>query len=339
MTITDVARAAGVSIAVVSYALNDRPGVSDSTRRHVLRVADDLGWRPNAAARSMRSAVAASVGLQTLDPGRCTLSRSVALELAGGLRPRLGATALAVEVVADRTAGAAALEAAWTERRHAAFVLHDLLLDDPRMRAAARVGAPVVAVTPPGVGTAGVTAPVWFAGQAEAAVGRYLTDLGHRRFALVVEDARTDVARALHEGILDATTGRHATVEVVEVSGAPEAGAAAARLLARDDRPTALVTDGDVSALAVLGSARHRGFRVPWEVSVVAGSDAETCRLVEPQLTAVSRPWRSLAPVVDAALDRVRGVGEDGRDPGPTPPTARLVIRGTTAPPPSSGGA
>ncbi|ANC30735.1 LacI family DNA-binding transcriptional regulator [Isoptericola dokdonensis] len=337
MTITDVARAAGVSIAVVSYALNGRPGVSDSTRRHVLRVADDLGWRPNAAARSMRSAVASSVALHTLDPRSGSLSRPVALELAGGLRPHLGTTALALEVLADRAAGAAALEAGWTERRHAAFVLHDLLLDDARMRAAGRVGAPVVAVTPPGIGTAGVTDPVWFAGHAEAAVGRYLTDLGHRNFALLVDDARADVARALHEGLLDATAGLRAAVEVVEVSGAAEAGAAAARLLARTDRPTALVTDGDVSALAVLESARHRGFQVPWEVSVVAGSDAETCRLVDPQLTAVSRPWRALAPVVAAALD-LGTTPEDPAEqpPGPTVPTARLVIRGTTAPPPSS---
>ena len=54
-TITDVARAAGVSIAVVSYALNGRPGVSAATRERVLRVADEFGWRPSAAARSMRT--------------------------------------------------------------------------------------------------------------------------------------------------------------------------------------------------------------------------------------------------------------------------------------------
>ena len=50
-TITDVARAAGVSIAVVSYALNGRPGVSAATRERVLRVADEFGWRPSAAAQ------------------------------------------------------------------------------------------------------------------------------------------------------------------------------------------------------------------------------------------------------------------------------------------------
>src|SRR5665647_1736074 len=50
-TIRDVAKAAGVSIVVVSYALNGRPGVSATTRDRVLRVADEYGWRPSTSAR------------------------------------------------------------------------------------------------------------------------------------------------------------------------------------------------------------------------------------------------------------------------------------------------
>jgi DNA-binding LacI/PurR family transcriptional regulator len=342
VTITDVARAAGVSIAVVSYALNGRPGVSESTRRHVLRVADDLGWRPNAAARSMRSNAVSSVGLQALVAS--AHSRSAALDLACGLRAAIGDVALSLEVTTDRDAGARELDAAWNERRHAAFVLQDLLLDDPRTRTATRVGAPVVAITPPGVGTAGVSRGVWFDGGAEPAVGRYLADLGHRRFALLVQDARSDVARALHAGLLDATAGLRAVVEVVEVLSASEASAASTRLLAQTTRPTAVVTDGDVTALAVLEAARHRSLQVPWDLSVVSGTDAETCRLVDPQLTAIARPWRALAPVVAAALGLSGGTrpagtdvaGADADAPEPVVPVARLIIRGTTAPPPSS---
>ncbi|WP_277212472.1 LacI family DNA-binding transcriptional regulator [Isoptericola croceus] len=331
VTITDVARAAGVSIAVVSYALNGRQGVSESTRRHVLKVAADLDWRPNAAARSMRSAAVTSVGLQVLDGASATHSRSAGLDLAGGLRGALGDVALAVEVATDREAGAKDLERHWSERRHTAFVVQDLLLDDPRSRVAARVGARIVGATPPGVGTAGVERGVWFDGDAEAAVGRYLVDLGHRRVVLVAADADADVTRALHAGLLAATAGLVATVDVVEAASAPEAGAAAARLLADQGRPSAVVTDGDITALAVLEAVRHRGLQVPWDVSVVSGADAETCRLVDPQLTAVSRPWCAMGVPIAFAL----GVTADG--PVPDPPCARLVIRGTTAPPSTPG--
>lgn len=329
VTITDVARAAGVSIAVVSYALNGRQGVSESTRRHVLKIADDLDWRPSAAARSMRSAAVTSVGLQVLDGVRAAHSRSAGIDLAGGLRGALGGTALSVEVTADRAKGAEDLERDWSERRHTAFVVQDLLLDDPRTRAAARVGAQLVSVTPPGLGTAGVDRSVWFDGDAEAAVGRYLVDLGHRRLVLLVAEADSDVARALHAGLLAATAGLVAAVDVVEAATAPAAGAAAARLLTDEQRPTAVVTDGDLTALAVLEAVRRRGLEVPWDVSVVSGADAETCRLVDPQLTAVARPWHDLAATVASAL-RISPQTPAGV------PSARLVIRGTTAPPSAS---
>lgn len=329
VTITDVARAAGVSIAVVSYALNGRQGVSESTRRHVLKIADDLDWRPSAAARSMRSAAVTSVGLQVLDGARAAHSRSAGIDLAGGLRDVLGGTALSVEVTADRAKGAEDLERDWSERRHTAFVVQDLLLDDPRTRAAARVGAQLVGVTPPGLGTAGVDRSVWFDGDAEAAVGRYLVDLGHRRLVLLVAEADSDVARALHAGLLAATAGLVAAVDVVEAATAPAAGAAAARLLTDEQRPTAVVTDGDLTALAVLEAVRRRGLEVPWDVSVVSGADAETCRLVNPQLTAVARPWHDLAATVASAL-RISPQTPAGV------PSARLVIRGTTAPPSAS---
>ncbi|WP_407318454.1 LacI family DNA-binding transcriptional regulator [Isoptericola halotolerans] len=331
VTITDVARAAGVSIAVVSYSLNGRPGVSETTRRHVLKVAQDLDWRPSAAARSLRSTDTTSVGLQVLDGTGSVHSRSAGLDLAAGLRDVLGDVALALEVTADRETGSADLERAWSERRHTAFVVPDLLVDDPRVRVVGRVGARVVAVTPPDLGTAGAEHAVWFGGGADDAVGRYLVDLGHRRTVLLVADAGADVARALHAGLLTATAGLAATVSVLEASTAPAAGAVAARLFADEDPPTAVVTDGDVTALAVLEAARHRDLRVPWDVSVVSGADADTCRLVDPQLTAVARPWRGLAPAVAAAL----GVGPEG---SVDPPAARLVIRGTTAPPPPGVG-
>ncbi|GAA1971378.1 LacI family DNA-binding transcriptional regulator [Isoptericola halotolerans] len=325
MTITDVARAAGVSIAVVSYALNGRRGVSETTRRHVLKVAQDLDWRPSAAARSMRTDAVTSVGLQALDGTSSTHSASAALDLAAGLRGVLDGVALAVEVAADPRSGAADLERSWSERRHTAFVVPDLLVDDPRVRVAARVGAPVVAITPPVPGAGGAERTVWFDGAAEEAVGRYLVDLGHRDIVLLAASADGDVSRALHSGLLTATAGLVATVTVVEASSAA-AGAAAARLFTDEQRPTAVVTDGDLTALAVLEAARHRDLRVPWDVSVVSGADAATCRLVDPQLTAVARPWHDLAPAVAAALQ----VG-----PAAAPPTARLVIRGTTAPPPA----
>src|SRR4051794_40954797 len=62
-TIADVARRAGVSAAAVSFAVNDRPGVSQGTRARILAAARDLGWQPSASARALTEARTRAVGL------------------------------------------------------------------------------------------------------------------------------------------------------------------------------------------------------------------------------------------------------------------------------------
>src|SRR3954453_3243717 len=62
-TIADVARRAGVSAAAVSFAVNDRPGVSAGTRERILTAARDLGWRPSASARALTESRTRAIGL------------------------------------------------------------------------------------------------------------------------------------------------------------------------------------------------------------------------------------------------------------------------------------
>ena len=69
-TIADVARRAGVSKGAVSYALNGQPGVSESTRRRVLAIAEELGWNPNAAARALSGAASRTIGMALRRPAR-----------------------------------------------------------------------------------------------------------------------------------------------------------------------------------------------------------------------------------------------------------------------------
>src|SRR3954464_8206846 len=62
-TIADVARRAGGSAAAVSFAVNDRPGVSPETRERILAAARELGWQPSASARALTEARTRAVGL------------------------------------------------------------------------------------------------------------------------------------------------------------------------------------------------------------------------------------------------------------------------------------
>jgi DNA-binding LacI/PurR family transcriptional regulator len=111
-----------------------------------------------------------------------------------------------------------------------------------------------------------------------------------------------------------------------------EAGARATRdLLGGDPRPTAIVYDNDIMAIAGLAVAQELGLRVPADLSIVAWDDSPVCGLVHPPLTALTRDIAAYGAHAARLLLAVIGgerVGSRLDEP------ARLVARGSTAPPP-----
>lgn len=330
-TIVDVARAAGVSTAVVSYALNGRPGVSAATRERVLRVADEFGWRPSAAARSMRTGPRA-VGL-VLDHGSSgtTSQATDVLEFVIALQEVLATRdlALLLQLVDGPEAAVALYGEWWAERRFDVMVVTDVLVEDPRIDALRRLRAPTVVVGA-GQGDHELAAVTVDEGEAFARVGRYLLELGHRHVALVTGPdvmARTQVRLDALTRVLDSAT----CVLVHEATaGTPEAAAGATRrLLTAGAAPTAIVYGSDQMAVAALDVARRSGFSVPWDLSVIAGSDSTLCRLATPSITtlpsAQAELGRATGEAVLAVLDGDLRVRRDCLVGG-------LAVRGSTAP-------
>jgi DNA-binding LacI/PurR family transcriptional regulator len=331
-TIADVARAAGVSVAVVSYTLNGRPGVADGTRERVLRVAEEFGWRPSAAARSLRSAPR-TVGLVLPADGGAPggvlggeegLPRFVAA-LQAAVRER-GVEVL-LHVADGDTAAVTACRDWWAERRVTAVVVPDVRRDDARLAGLADIGVPAVALDgPPDATSVRADEAAAFAGLAG-----HLTALGHRRLAWVT--AGTGLAAAGARSAALAAAAERAGGEATTVAVADRAGAAAAtrRLLEAGDRPTALVLDDDAAATAALDVARRLGVDVPWELSVTSAADSARCGLVTPSLTALARDGAAYGTAAGALLLDIL----DGR---PTTsrqvPTPVLRPRGSTAPAP-----
>lgn len=343
-TIADVARLAGVSTALVSYALNDRPGISEAARRRVLEAAAECGWRPSAAARALAGSAPATVGLVPV--------------LAAGARPdgdllrglheacAAGGFGVLLAAVPDPAAGAEVLAAWWAERRIAGALLLDPRTSDPRLDRAAAVGLPVVLAGFGGEGPGQEVAGRLHRdeGAAFALVAEHLAPIGHRRFAHVTGPLQVRLHAARAAGLGRAVAAAGGTVLTVETDLGPAAVAAAtARLLRAPDRPTALVLEDDVGAVVALDVARRCGLDVPWELSVVAGEDSALCRTTAPSLTALDRDARAWGvsagrAVLDAFVAPAAPAGVDGDPAGsPGPPglaAAVLAVRGSTAPAP-----
>ncbi|MFD6093515.1 LacI family DNA-binding transcriptional regulator [Oerskovia sp. NPDC060338] len=368
-TITDVARAAGVSIAVVSYALNGRPGVSDRTRRRVLQVAEELGWRPSVAARTLRGA-AGSVALVLVRDAVGIASTATDLELSDGLRDVLdGHLSLAVHLLGSTATAAGAIADWWAEQRYDAVVLTGVRHEDPRLAVVARLGAAAVLVdhVAPVRDPRDQAAPVSSAPprpepravaldpSADTKVGRYVSDLGHRRVAVLAPAADLRSGRGAAEAVSAEVVRRGGVAVVESCTTLADVAATARRLLASPERPTAIVTSDDQGALVVLDVARRAGLAVPWDLSVVAGRDSPVLRLSTPPVTAVGRPDRELGQEAgrqvlralgrsdgtvpgpeagpDAGPDAAPGTATSHPEPLPAVPGGRLVVRGTTSPP------
>jgi DNA-binding LacI/PurR family transcriptional regulator len=164
----------------------------------------------------------------------------------------------------------------------------------------------------------------------------HLAGLGHRRIAHV-DGGRGQIATARRRGYERAMRrrglGEH--LQVVGGDAGEESGARAARtLLGSDVRPTAVVTYNDASAVGMLDVLLRSGVDVPGEVSVVGYDDSPLSRLAHIDLTSVSQDSPQLTRLaVAAVVERLDG-GRTERREVVVPP--RLVVRGTTGPPPGA---
>ncbi|MBD0740389.1 LacI family DNA-binding transcriptional regulator [Streptomyces sp. CBMA29] len=331
-TIADIADAAGVSKGAVSYALNGKAGVSAQTRARILEIAARMGWHPSSAARALSNSRSGAIGLVVDRPAWVLGIEPFFMQLISGVEAGLAATrtALLLQVTEDAGAEEAAYRRWWGERRVDGVLLVDLRDDDHRLGLLRELELPGVVVGH-AAGVPGVPS-VWL-NDAEAVreTLAYLAAMGHRRIARVAGPAHFVHTRERGEAFDAAAAELGLTgVSCVYTDYSGEDGARATRrLLSGADRPTAIVYDNDVMAVAALSVTQEMGILVPAELSLVAWDDSELCRLVHPALTAVSRRVPAYGERAAAALLALVD-GQEVADILLEAPV--LVPRGSTAP-------
>ncbi|WP_327416783.1 LacI family DNA-binding transcriptional regulator [Streptomyces sp. NBC_01233] len=348
-TIKDIARQAGVSESAVSFALNDRPGVSQDTRARIRRVAEELGWQPNSAARALSGERSGAVGLVLARPAHTLGVESFFLQLVSGIQEVLSAarTALLFQVVEDIDAECAVYRRWWAERRVDGVLVVDPRMRDPRPALLGELGLPAVTIGEPEPADGSSPAPevpeavVVSSVRADdagamAQVLDHLHGLGHRRIVHIaglpglahtvrrMDSLRTEAAR---RGL-----GPDQVRSVVTDYSDAEGAAATRRVLAEPQPPTALVYDNDVMAVAGSAVAAELGIPVPGRLSVVAWDDSALCRVTHPRLTALVRDTAGFGRLAAEELLAVLAGGPPGVRISEQP---RLEPRESTAPPPA----
>jgi DNA-binding LacI/PurR family transcriptional regulator len=331
VTISDIAARAGVSKGAVSYALNGRPGVSDTTRERILAIAGELGWYPNRAARALSVERADACGLVLARPAKTLALEPFFMEFISGVESALSARSIALTIqLVESVEDEIEVYRRWFgERRVDGVLVADLRKDDPRVEELVRLGLPAVVIGGPVKNRA--LPAIWHdeAGVVVEAV-RYVAALGHRRIARVAGVPEFVHTEQRTEGFLSATRELGLEAEVIATDYSAESGARVTRkLLSAPEPPSAIIYDSDLLAVTGLGVAQQMGFAVPDDVSIVGWDDSLISQVVHPPLTAITR---DIVAYGDLAIRHLLEVIEGRTTDDVETLRGELTPRGSTGP-------
>jgi DNA-binding LacI/PurR family transcriptional regulator len=333
VTIRDVARHAGVSVATASRALNPNGVVNLQTRQRILTVMEELGFTPSPAARRLSLGRTLTVGVVV-----SFLTRPQAAERLRGVDAVLGDSEFDlviynVESVQKRNHY---LDTLAQSQRTDGLLVMSLPPRPEAVDVLTRAPVPVVFID---VHTPSIEAMPRVIGDDEAGgamAASHLLDLGHREIAFI-GDALEDPFGFTSSTDREAGFRRELAASGVDIPadrvghgahGRYEARDLARRMLTDDDRPTAIFAASDTQAFGVVAAARDLGLGVPDDLSVIGYDDIEAADYVG--LTTIRQQLfesgRRGAEILLAEIE--------GRSPEPAIAQLEpeLVARATTAP-------
>lgn len=320
-TLRELAEAAGVSIATASRAFGHPDRVEETTRQRIVSLAAELDYRPNRAARTLKTGRFDALGLVVPD-----LTNPFYPGIVKGAQATARAAARSL-LIAD-TDEDPAVEERLVEQlslRTDAVILCSSRLSDEQVLAAQRRG-PVVLVNREVAGVPSVRFDAR-AGVEQAAL--HLRALGHQRVAFVA-GPRISYSNTVREQALASVFPAHG-LELVPI-GHHEPWFSGGRAAADQvllSGATAVMVYNDVMALGLIGRLASYGIEVPRDLSVIGWDDIEFAEMFTPPLTTVRMPRE------DAGREAVTYLAGllDGVPNEPEPLRTDLVFRRTTARP------
>lgn len=288
VTIADVATLAGVSPTTVSHVLSGKRLVGEATKGTVQAAIRQLGYRPNAIARSLRtnrSKMVAAVVPDITNPFYAVLTR--------GLADAVDKAGYGTYVC--NTDGSTARELAFTEdvldRGVDGIVMASV---DVSMRASAgpaALGTPVVCVggifDHPQVDLVAVDE-----GVGSYAATMHLVERGKRRIAMIQGPAESGAARdAGYRRALEESGRECDPATMVRGDWTRRGGQRAMHeLMALAERPDAVFCANDLTAIGALDTARELGLSIPDDIALVGFDDVDAATIVSPALTTIRNP-------------------------------------------------
>lgn len=293
-TMRDVAKHSGVSVQTVSHVVNQTGNISDDTRQRVMRSIDELNYRRNPIARSMRTRETRMIALIILD-----ISNPVLSLIASTIESAAYAQdyhVLLYNTGHDPAREQDSLSEIGNRRADGVIIVNTINRDN--MAQLNAEGVPTVLIDSPILSSPVPVVSVDNSAGAQMAT-QHLIDLGHRRIAHIAGSRDLGIARqresayaqAMDENGLD----YRRVVYAHSIQWGYESGYAAMRELLTDDAPpTAIFAASDALAIGAYRALAEAGLRVPDDISVIGFDNIEASAFTTPPLTTVNQPFTEL---------------------------------------------
>ncbi len=330
ITIKDIAKRAGVSIATVSYVINNTRHVSDELKKRIITVMEEVDYQPNRAAGSLRKKSTNTIGLIVPD-----ISNPIYAELSRIIEDCLSSRGFTIILSNSEHNLKKEISSITMLRtmRVDGFIIIPASSDNNHINKLVKSDVPMVILDRP---VEGIIADGVFIDHYKAVFDAtaYLANLNHKNigyidksFNVPHKSHRLDGYRAaLKKHRLEYNKNLH-----IEVGVSFEDGARAMEiLLQKNPRPTAVIAFDDVIAMGAIRTCHDHRLDIPGDISIMGFDDMPLCLYTVPRLSTICYPrYRMAETACSMLLERIND--EDNRKKQEVTLPLDLVIRETTS--------
>ncbi len=309
VTLKDIAIRAGVTSATVSMVINNKPNISETTRKKVLKIAKELNYYPNVIARGLATKKSNSIGV--IVPN---LASSFVVRVLQGIKSTnrdIDYTVQLFDTVGQRERESQLFQRLARERRIDGVILISSTVTEDELNVFAEESVPsiIVARRCEHLDSVYVNNEI---GAFDAT--EYLIGKGHGDIACVVSRKRGIPTTERREGYLRALKNhqigfREELFFEVDDDGMEDGIEMFGRLRGVTPSVTAVfVPAGDMVAIGIIKEAKREGVKVPEELAVVGYDDIPAAEVIEPALTTVRQPKLEMGDyAINMIVDKIEG--------------------------------
>ena len=310
VTIKELSARCGLSVSTVSKALNDYPDVSEETRQQVRAVADEMGYRPNAIARSLKIGRTFNLGVLYSDDTESGFTHSYFSPVLQSFKQEAERRGYDITFITHNMG-----HSKMTYLEHCRYRNVDGVcivcshFDDGEVLQLVSSSLPLVTIDHVFNNRACIQSENR---QGVEALTRHVLSMGHKKIAFVygAEDTVSDIRlttflRTMNEAGLSVPDDYLVASPYHDPASTREA---TAQLLALADRPTCILMPDDYSALGGMDAIRAAGLRIPEDISIVGFDDLTFSSISYPPLTTLRVPKQEMGRAV---VRRLRDILKD----------------------------